>query len=319
MKKAVFILLFLCVAKSTAYCKDYLTYHAYINAAERHLVNKEFDSCFYYYDKAFNEFDFVFVKDPLIAAEAALKANDGNRIVNYLIKGAQNGLRTDCLNIDVFDALKSLPVYATVHNDMDTAYESYTQKHRANEALAADWLQRYDLLLDAQQIGTSSELETRITDDVKYVKDILKKSGFPAEKMLGIMNCEDMANYSAIAVLLTYDCWMAENHEALWEAVKRGELLPKEFAAMCEAELNNEKTKNFHRVYNAACYIKLKPWGMNFGIYSYIPESRYAEVNALRAQYAICDIETDLKKKQLERTGEYKFNFGKWRPPIDYH
>jgi len=321
MKTATFILLFICLTKDVAYCKDYLTYHAYINTAEKHLVNKEFDSCFYYYDKAFDEFEFVFVKDPFIAAEVALKQSDWNRLVKYLIKGAQNGLRTDCLDIDVFDALKSLSIYATVHTDMDTAYEAYTKKHRVNEALATDWLQRYDLLLDAQQIGTSSELDSRITDDVKYVKEILKKSGFPAEKMLGPMNCEDMANYSAIAVLLSYDCWMAENHEALWEAVKRGELLPKEFAAMCEAELNNEKTKSFHTVYNKACYIKLKPWGMYFALYDYAltPESKYAEINALRAKYAICDIETDLKKKQLERTGEYKFNFGKWRPRIDYH
>jgi len=175
MKTATFILLFICLTKDVAYCKDYLTYHAYTNTAEKHLVNKEFDSCFYYYDKAFDEFEFVFVKDPFIAAEVALKQSDWNRLVKYLIKGAQNGLRTDCLDIDVFDALKSLSIYATVHTDMDTAYEAYTKKHRVNEALATDWLQRYDLLLDAQQIGTSSELDSRITDDVKYVKEILKK------------------------------------------------------------------------------------------------------------------------------------------------
>lgn len=76
-----------------------------------------------------------------------------------------------------------------------------------------------------------------------------------------------------------------------------------------------------HDVYNKACYTKLRPWGINFALYDYLilPPQKYAEIDSRRAKYGICDIETDIKKKALERTGAYKFNFGKWHAPINFH
>lgn len=317
-----YIISLLCFLPAFAQGKDYLTYHTYINEAEENLVNDRIDSCFYYYDKAFNEFDFIFVKDAFIAAEVALRHNDYRRLTWYLVRGAQNGLQTDCLNMDVFNDLKSLPVYSAVHNSMDTALEHYHKKHAANAELATDWQLRFGAMMDIGQLGTSDEKETAIKDNVKAVKDLLATKGYPGEKLLGPMyDCEEMANYTAIGSLLLYDCWMAENHAALWEAVKRGELHPREFGTMCEAELKNEKSKNLHEVYNKNCYSKLKPWGLYFALYDYLMLSpqKYAAIDALRAKYGMCSIETDIKKKELERTEGYKFNFGKWHPPINFH
>ena len=312
----------LCLFSFGAQAKDYLNYHTYINNAEKSLVNDRVDSCFYYYDKAFNEFDFIFVKDATIAAEVALRHHDYSRLLWYLIRGAQNGLQTECLNLGVFDDLKNLPAYVTIHNSMDTAIEHYRARHAANAELAKDWQLRFGAMMDIEQLGSSDEKETAIKDNVKTVKDLLATKGYPGEKLLGPMqDCEEMANYTAIRSLLLYDCWMGENHAALWECVKLGELHPREFATMCEAELSNEKNKNFHAVYNKSCYVKIKPWGLYFALYDYrfVSPQQYATIDALREKYGLCDIETDMKKLQLEQAGTYKFTFGKWHPPLNFH
>ncbi|MBA3829458.1 MAG: hypothetical protein H0X33_11020 [Taibaiella sp.] len=308
-----YLLIIALLLQNICSAKDYLDYHAYINKAETYLVDNKIDSCFYYYDKAFAEFDFVFVKDAFIAAQAGIKHNDARRVVQYLIKGALNGMRADCINTCViFDAMKETALYVKVRLGMDSAYDIYSRTH--DTKLANEWAQRFSLDLDAKDNGSTTEHKGIVADNAKAVKELMKIKGFPGEKILGpIDDCRDMGNYHAMISLLEYDCGVAEMHDQLWEAVKRGELHPRDFAALCEAEKDMEQHKDTRAVANPACYTKLQPRGLYFQLNDFKKNNaKTGEAEKNRVTHGICTIDTDRKKVALAEREDYKFKFGRW-------
>jgi len=106
MKKYITISIFMTIQLGVK-CQNinYFDYHDYINKAEHHyFIDNNVDSSLYYYKKAFSEFNYVFVKDPLIAAQIAFHNN--KPFEEYLIRGFEVGLKIEHLaEIEVFDPI----------------------------------------------------------------------------------------------------------------------------------------------------------------------------------------------------------------------
>lgn len=321
--KHLFICIFLFFGMQV-YAQDYQKYHQYINTAETQLVNSRNDSAMYYYDLVFSLYDFVFVKDAVTAAQVSWKQKDTGKTQAYLIKGARCGLRTSCLNdIPILLDFMNTRAFNATYDSMKAAS---AQNRYYNAAMASEWDEREGELIMSTD---KSEFISAVQRNAERVKQLLKEHIYPGEKYIGINgSCNDLDNVSVFNSLANYDCIMSELKEPLWEAVRRGELHPREFAALWEWEqirsAYNPKLISAHvfslmqkqhiNVYlkeneyvknNAFC-TRGKQQFKNFGMLITANEEEQAAVNKNRTMHWISDLETDHKKQELERNENYR-------------
>jgi hypothetical protein len=76
--------------------EDYFVYHAYVNKAEDKIVDEDFSSALIYYDSAFSQFKYVFVKDLVIAAQLAAYLEDRSRCMDYMVRAMYGGYKVYC-------------------------------------------------------------------------------------------------------------------------------------------------------------------------------------------------------------------------------
>lgn len=236
---------------------DYRIYHRLINRAEEHFYLKnQTDSAFYYYDKAFANFDYVFAKDAMNAVQLALYSK--KNFQHYLVKGYENGLRPDYFrNIKLTQGLYA---QLLVDTNMIRSYQSA----RANylKKINFQYLQTiYDMAMEDQIMKNKGDLayaeyKKQCTHAIRsYIK---RFGGFPGTKLLGISDStvfreigfpnfdwnkrlqryggkidyykiEDHLCSKFIVILMVHNgCFFPELEQELRMAVKNGEIHPRE-------------------------------------------------------------------------------------------
>lgn len=312
--------------------QDYLNYHIYVNRAENHLVAGNTDSTFYYYDKVFAEYDFIFAKDALIAAQYAWKQTNKDKTIQYLMKGARNGLRSKCLDVcPVMKTFTEQRFYIELYDSMATA----NQSHQAglDREPRAEWKNRQSAMVLALGMGEIDEFIDAVRENVARIKELMAKGKFPGERFTGLDDdCNKMGDQSVFYSLANYDCVVSEMHDALWAEVKKGNLHPRDFAALWEWEFIKSAKQmkyvtkpfatatayNFARIHvkenvyvvvNRDCNSskqKLK----RFNLLLQTDELSVEEYNKNRQLYYLVNLETDEKKRELEAREGYRFFFG---------
>ena len=287
--------------------RDYLTYHRYINRAEVCLTENKIDSSIAYYDRAFQEFDFAFVKDAYIAAQVAYKASDWARLKQYLAKGARYGLTVDCLDESpILVKIKSLYSYKGIADTMQACNRLF----RRNDSLAAEWKERFEKEQRTKNISFDQYKQV-VLDNVARIKTLLQTTGFPGERMLGISgNCTELGNYHAFYTLAHYDFAATEFFDKLWKAVKQGELHPRDFATLCEFEsLRMRSVPPAYKIFSPSFKQTPKQLLFNHAWLKDTTASAIAKAAINRAKYSLCSEQTDRKKRLLEMTEGYRFTF----------
>ncbi len=306
-------LLFLLIA--TCWCSisysqkrnTYLVYHTYINAAEVYLTEEKVDSCLAYYDRAFREFDYAFVKDAYIAAQVAYKASDWTRVKQYLAKGARYGLTVDCLDQSpLLINVKALYSYKGIADTMLACNKLF----RRNDSLAAEWKERFENEQRTKNISFD-EYKQVVLANVARLKKLMRTTGYPGERTLGITNnCKELGNYHAFYSLAHYDYAATEFFDDLWKAVKQGNLHPRDFAALCEFEsLRIRSVPPLNKIFNPSFKKTPKQLSFNHTWFRDKSEATMTQAAANRAKYYLCSEETDKKKKSLESAEAYRFTF----------
>lgn len=330
MKNLLIIISFLLCA-CPGWSRNYLDYHNYINQAEYDITHHLPDSALYYYDKAFGEFDFIFAKDALIAAQVAWKQNNRGKTIAYLIKGAQSGLRSKCIDeCPVLASFTNDPNYEQLYLTMKEANEQFNTKLNAD--LRDEWENRFSEQVMEISIGEPSGFIDAILKNVARVKALMQLGKYPGECHIGLEdNCE-LENTTAFFALANYECVISELHDALWEAVKRGELHPREFANLWEWEYVTSIKNMSVLTSNIRDYIIRKEVRLLARENTYMeinrnwkktakPMKRFnlllelhdipdATIDKNRKEYYICSLETDSLKKQMEQNEGYRFFFG---------
>lgn len=161
---------------------DYEIYHHYINTAEElFFVENKTDSSLYYYKKAFSEFDFVFAKDPLNAAQIAYFSHQP--FEEYLIKGFENGLKLNHLaSIELFK-----PIYNDLLNDKSLQHNFSVCRSKYINRLDLNYLSYVYEKAIKDQLDRKKENYNDIkleNLDEWFIRIQLK--GFPADKIVGI-------------------------------------------------------------------------------------------------------------------------------------
>ncbi|MGV7106213.1 hypothetical protein [Flavobacterium sp. U410] len=184
MKQTFLFLFFSLTLFAQEFKTDYFVYHQQINKAEEFLYGKNnLDSCFYYYNKTFKEFDFIFAKDLINAAQLA-KVNK-LPYQTYIEQGFAQGLKPE--------HLEAFPIFKDVLNQLKkdkNLQEKYVEgRKKYLKRIDFDYLDKiYDLAIFERKYQEldKSECKSKLSSNFQNLVTWIEKEGFPGEKLLGI-------------------------------------------------------------------------------------------------------------------------------------
>lgn len=161
---------------------NYFDYHDKINKAEiLYFLEKKTDSSLLVYDEVFNDFEFIFLKDLLVAAQIA-KFNN-KEFDKYIFKGFEFGLKID--DLKRFPVLKSN--FYKYSNDKEVLNKFKEGRKKYLQKIDFDYLDYvYDLAIRDQIYKYKDDYDNRINKTIAELIDTIKKKGFPGERRLGI-------------------------------------------------------------------------------------------------------------------------------------
>lgn len=176
------LLIFLLALKCFSQEQDYTLYHQNINKAEEFFfIHNNADSAFFYYDKTFASFDFIFVKDLINAAQIALHTNRKYR--DYIEQGFEQGLK--------LSHLKKYPLFTKVLPDLlkDKMLASAYKKARAKyiSRINFDYLDRiYKMAIADQKAKTGNDYSSQVLRSTNKLEYLIRQKGFPGDRIIGI-------------------------------------------------------------------------------------------------------------------------------------
>ncbi len=172
--------------------QDYRIYHQLINNAERcYFLQGNTDSAFFYYDKAFAAYSFVFARDCYLAAQIACY-HKNEKCTPYLRKCFEMGIDRQQLLLS--------PVLAPVAKD-STAFR---KRFKEYGALRKKYLARIDAALLADMIRLTCKDQTdkrmpvadyapRLLQTTNHLAGVMRRYGYPGEKLIGLSQNTIMA------------------------------------------------------------------------------------------------------------------------------
>ena len=176
------LLLFLFAVKCFSQDQDYTLYHTNINKAEEFFFMKDnADSALYHYDKVFSDFDFIFIKDLVNAAQIAIYTN--KPYLKYIEQGFEQGLKLSHLRkYPLFK--KALPGLLK-DKKLASAYKTARQKYFSR--INFDYLDRiYKMAIADQQGKTSANYVSGILKTTNKLAYLIRQKGFPGDRIIGI-------------------------------------------------------------------------------------------------------------------------------------
>ena len=186
MKKK-FLLIILFSLHSFSQGKNYVDYHKKINRAEELFFMKEkADSALYLYDQVLKDYDFVFVKDYINAAQIALYSK--RAYIKYIEQGFKQGLK-----LSHFDAIplfkKELP---KLKKDKKLLRLFVSERKKYLNNIDFDYLNWiYKLTIKDQQnkhqfIKQKDRYYESVQSLCNRIIDSTKVKGFPGDRLVGI-------------------------------------------------------------------------------------------------------------------------------------
>ncbi len=315
----------------------YIKYHTLINQAERcYFISKNIDSTFYYYNQAFKQYDYIFIKDLLNAAQISIFEHK-KTYKQYLLLGFKYGLQFK--HFKYFKLLQ--PIKTKLERD-----SSFVKKARLNRK---QYINRIDFecLLKVYRIGIKDQIEKCKSDkiykdfQIQTLKDIkawINNYGFPSSKIIGIndrtifseigmhqfdidslktkysnslnyysLNEKQLSQSTILTVLIHNFCSYSILESELYTAMLKGELHPREIGFIYDnsyrfndPKCKNPDIKNGVFLLNSFCPYKKLNIDIN-------------KVNILRKKWHIVEVEVDNIKKEFEKLYGFKLFYGMWK------
>lgn len=347
---------------------DYNEYHQIINNAEKAIFERgDIDSCLIYYEKAFDTFnEFIFPHDIINAVQLAFFYKKPNK--KYLINGFSYGIK--------IEHLKGIPLfekeYIKLKNDKKLE-EKYSEKRKTylSKINFKYLFLIYNLSIEDQLTKNKPKTEYDYIrlEQLNKIINYTKIYGFPCVKHLGVGDAEIfreieqpekdlkeltkkykqklsyfsvdeniLASKFAIIILLHNSCTYVKLEEILLEAVKNGEIHPREVGLIYDniyrkIFINQQKCdipalsnglfvlNQFVKYYNLGVSFDLlnyKRFINGFDLLKYENTNSNTntisieKVNDIRRKFNIASIELDLKKKTFEQKNGLKLFWGVW-------
>lgn len=331
-QKVIFLLsLYSCLVFSQA--KDYTDYHKLINKAEElYFIEHKTDSSLFFYNQVFKDYDFIYTKDLINAAQIAFFEKKPYRF--YIEKGFEQGLK--------IAHLKYYPLF-----------KKELQKLNKDPKLKKTYIQNrkkyisridFDYLNAIYYLAIKDQLDKRkpkyidtVYKTTQKLQEYIKNKGFPGDRLIGIA---DSTIFQEIGKSYLDLYPQRKRHKELFYMGSDEEILspkypqiilihnPCSFYLMKETLLNEIKKGNIHprdvalihdnayryRDFPYYCdKIKLKgTYLLNPASLEYLKNINLDEVNAMRKKMFIVSTMVDDKKKEYEIKYGFKLFSGFW-------
>ena len=329
----IFLLLFIL---NYSQGKSYFDYHNYINKAEKeYFINSNVDSSLIYYNRAFDEYDFVFLRDLLNAAQ--ISAYSDRPIMKYILRGFEVGLTPSHIN--------NYPLLISKINLEDKVIQKEFSQRRIMYRKSIDYtylLRIYDIGIKDQIKKSKNRTDYNIfkKSTLNRFKQLVVANGFPSSKTIGI-DCEnifseiDKSKYdlgerklkfsnklndyrtqdkllghtTSLYILIHNKCSFLELKDQLLQAMKNGEIHPREIGVLYD---------NMYRFpfrYDKSC----KEPSSNQGLFYLNLFCDYIKLSApkkasdtLRKKWWVNTQEVDEMKRKFEELHGFNMTYGFW-------
>lgn len=311
--------------------KDYRIYHTYINKAEKfYFVDNNTDSTFYYYDKAFSEYDFIFLKDLVNASQLAYYSKLPYK--KYIEKGFEFGLKLSHLkSIEIFK-----PIISNLESDKGLS-KLYKEKRKLYVSKLnvekIDWVYKIGIQDQKDKYLSDKNYKIKQSKSVVEIQKFISKYGYPGEKIIGIADStifreiksskidfhnrikhdsllkkhfvldEEYLSEELIIITLIHNFDSYKKLKYIWlEQIKKGNIHPRDVALIHDNTyrdvFSDKNDLNGYYKNNIFC--------------SYPSNLDIKRINKIRRELFICSYDLDKIKEKKEKEIGFKLFWGFW-------
>lgn len=176
--------------------QDYWKYHEEINKAEKLIGNHQFQEALDVYNKTFNDYDFVFLRDYKIAAQLAFYLDQHGKGMQLLKKGIAAGWDIKGIKKHSFlSKFLSKPELQSLQAAFPVLHKNYTERIDTSARIDV-----YRMFKKDQKMALGAFIRIRKKAKAKYalhkfaphseiqlstVIDLLEQVGYPGEQLIG--------------------------------------------------------------------------------------------------------------------------------------
>lgn len=319
---------------TSAFCtaqKNYINYHKEVIKAEVLLMQTKMKDCLKHYKQTFEEYPKSFARDAFVAFQIACMVEDTNYISYFFEKSVSNGITWEPIKYSEFYksfSSNKLAYQKRLEVLYDISREKYEKAIDRNireyilQLLANDDKHRQ---VDNDSVKTITWLKI-MDGNGKKLDSLIQKIGYPGEHIAGIYNSEVVLvrgskdyptgiQLHSVPSRIFYhnSCTFQSVKEELLNALKNGELTPKEYALIHEWSYDVLMRKNrwWDKYYKYDCSIPLsKEKQFNFFLNPFGYSKDTAFVNQCRADIGMCSIAHEKKLKEFAKENKLFVRFG---------
>ncbi|MDA8692787.1 hypothetical protein N9L92_01905 [Saprospiraceae bacterium] len=296
--------------------EDYLDYHQSIIIAEDLISDEKFEDAVVEYNKLFEAYDYVFIKDLLIAAQIAYLSKNIEKTNEWLIEAISDGYDCDCIDrLPVFKEYVKSNDWIIIESKSKELNEAYLGT--IDRGLYYEFHHRYKE--EQENKSNRSRYRDIVISNYKRIKELMDTIPFPSERIIGIdngaifktssggslSNCE-ASNSKVIPTLLHYDNPITDiGIEKFLYALKLGHLHPRQFASIYSFETSYLSRLNEDKSVNKP---ELPEYFFNYGFGKRTNDSQRADSD--RKKFGICSLETERKLEYVVKKHRLRMSYG---------
>lgn len=317
MKKIVHIIsILICTSLGGFAQQDYLEYHRQINIAEELFVKEKFIESVNQYESIITQYEYIYLKDLVIAAQIAILSNNVEKSTKWLKKAISNGYDCKCIErIPVFQEYLETKSWQSIVSNAEKYNSIYLGS--INLDLHYEFHHRYK---QEQESKRQREKYVSIVHrNYNRIKSLMDSLPFPSERIIGIddesifptsrggkLSSCGASNSKVIPTLLHYDNPITDiGLSKFIDAIKSGHLHPRQFAYIYSFETNNVSRLSENKNQNSS---RLPEYWFNYAFGRKTNDLERA--NRDRKLFGICSIELDEAKKEIEHKYGLRLSFG---------
>ena len=302
------LLLWSVINISFAQTTNYLDYHRAFNDIEALLVAGNFTTAAVRFDTLFERFEVKFPKDYLIAAQTNLLAKRSPRAVDLLRQALRHGVPLTCLRENrIFTNLTNGP-WQELEADQSDARRTYLESIDLD--LHLEMHRRYQREQDAKRTPYYGAV---VANNFARIQELLRRGYFPGISKIGIDDARfapkietcHCGNSKMVVTLLHQPHPIATIGEDVFTtALERGELHPRDFAAIHTFEVNRVSAlySDSRKRLPPLDYVFNFPFGKK--------STDLEKVNADRARFGIVPMEVEAQRDSLQRKFGLRLDYG---------
>lgn len=310
--KTIFAICSLVCFSFVANTQNYFDYHRKINKAEKHIAKEEFEQAIPIYQEVFDSFNFIFIKDALIAGQIAVFVEQDSIARTFVERALKGGYELPCLMRNQY--LKQL---------VDDSLKMVAKEVRKEYFKSID----YDLLKETSsryQEEQVSYVEAKefytisVRGNYKLIKQFTEKNGFPGDQLIGIdyprlakkMKACTCGNEKIIETLMTVDFPISEMWDHWRKAIEDGMLHPREFVHLFIAEKTRKSMLYLPKLQRDPNKSRplLPDFRFNFPGDEII--RNLSRVDRDRREWGVCSYGTDIGKEEVAKKYNFQFYYG---------